>query len=119
MPVHKFITKHTHDAVRWLPGETTYSPIQIEGMKWEVFAQKLVTVQPKSSVTLGLGLGVLMTRGLCFISLRQDLKEKRCSLQDGAVSEDVDNIIITIQNNSDCPVIINEGDSLCYVTHRV
>ena len=50
-----------------------------------------------------------------FVSLKQDLKIKRCSLQDGVVSETVDDIIVTIQNNSDTVVTINARDSLCFV----
>jgi hypothetical protein len=119
MPVHKFITKRASVQIKWLPKEVSHTPTQLDGNRWEVFAQKVVTISHRSSVTLALGLGVSMARGMCFISLRQNLKEKRCSLQDGTVSEDVDNIIVTIQNNSDSPVIINEEDSLCYVTFRV
>jgi hypothetical protein len=60
-----------------------------------------------------------MTRGLCLISLRQDLKLKRLSLQDGVVSEDVDDIIITIQNNSDSIITINAGQSLCFINYSL
>jgi dUTPase len=119
MPVHKFITKHAAAQIQWLPKAVSHAPTQLDGNRWEMFAQTVVTITPRSSVTLVLGLGVSMARGMCFISLRQDLKEKRCSLQDGTVCEDVDNVIITIQNNSDSPVRINEGDSLCYVTFRI
>jgi hypothetical protein len=52
---------------------------------------------------------------MVFVSLKQTLKIKRCSLQDGVVSETVDDIIVTIQNNSDNEVTINAGDSLCFV----
>lgn len=116
MPVHKFITKHAASQTQWLTKKVPHPPTQLDGNRWETFAQKVFTLNPRSSVTLLLGLGVSMARGMCLISLRQDLKEKRCSLQDGTVCEDVDDIIITIQNNSDSPVRINEGDSLCYVT---
>jgi hypothetical protein len=50
-----------------------------------------------------------------FISLKQELKIKRCSLQDGVVAESVDDIIVTIQNNSEVAVNIVEGESLCFV----
>jgi hypothetical protein len=52
---------------------------------------------------------------MIFISLRQDLKIKRLSLHNGVVSESVDDIIITIQNNSDEAVTVNAGESLCFV----
>jgi hypothetical protein len=54
------------------------------------------------------------------VSLKQELKQKRCSLQDGIVApaEVIDDIIVTIQNNSEHEVIINEGDSLFYVNYN-
>lgn len=58
-----------------------------------------------------------MTRRMCLISLRKNIKEKRCSLQDGFVCEHVTDIIITVQNNSDTAVTVNEGDSLCYINY--
>jgi hypothetical protein len=117
-PIHKFITEQTPHSVQWRPKEVTHAPIR-QGSRWEVFAQETFTIQPRSSSTLVLGFGVSMTRGMCLISLRQDIKERRCSLQDGTVCENVEDIIITIQNNSDNLVTINEGDSLCYVTHHL
>jgi hypothetical protein len=118
--IHKFITKQvtpiSRDTVRWMPKEVTYPPIR-HGPRLEIFAQQAITIGPRSSRTLVLGFGVSITRGICLVSLRQDIKEKRCSLQDGTVSEDVEDIIITIQNNFDCIVTINEGDSLCYINY--
>ena len=60
-----------------------------------------------------------MTDGICLISLKQELKQRRCSLQDGVVSEDTDDIKITIQNNSDSEVKIDEGESLCLINYYV
>ena len=57
-----------------------------------------------------------MTKGICLASLKQEIKEKKCSLQDGEIASTED-IIVTIQNNSGHEVIINEGDSLCYVSY--
>lgn len=127
MPVHKFITKPESRNVRtqpesvyWMPKEVTHKPMrQNGGLRWEIFAQQLITIQPGGIFMAVLGFGVRMTRGVCLVSLRQELKQKRCSLQDGTISEDVDDIIITIQNNSDSVVTINEGDSLCYVNYYV
>ena len=125
MPVHKFImkaqTKNTRtqpDSVNWRPRDVLHKPIRKNGgLRWEIFAQQPISIQPGKTFTAALGFGVEMTRGMCLISLRQELKLKRCSLQDGTVSEDVADIIITIQNNSESAVIINEGDSLCYINY--
>jgi hypothetical protein len=124
MPIHKFITKRNPpirvrtrpDSIFWRPKEVTYGPIR-QGLRWEIFAQRPITIQPKTSMTLELGFGVRMTKGKCLVSLRQKLIEKELLLQDGTVSEDVEDIIITIQNNSDTAVIIKERDSLCYINY--
>ena len=125
MPVHKFITRAEietsrtqPDSVIWMPRDVLHKPIrQKGGLRWEIFAQQPILIQPGKTLTATLGFGVRMTRGICLISLRQELKLKRCSLQDGTVSEDVEDIIITIQNNSESEVVINEGDSLCYIIY--
>ena len=125
MSVDKFITKAETrnmrtqpDSVNWMPRDVLHKPIrQNGGLRWEIFAQQSISIQPGKTFTASLGFGVRMTRGLCLISLRQELKRKRCSRQDGTVSEDVEDIIVTIQNNSESVVIINEGDSLCYIIY--
>jgi hypothetical protein len=130
MPVHKFITKQCRnvglhdlqpDSVRWIPKEVVHQPIrQNNGLRWEIFAQQLISIPPGGKFTAVLGLGVHMTDGICLVSLKQELKQKRCSLQDGIVAqaEVIDDIIVTILNNSEHEVIINEGDSLFYVNYN-
>ena len=123
MPVHKFITKrsrvrHEPSPIKWLVRETPYMPIRVNSTKWEIFAQKDIEIQPTSSLTLLFPFGVRMTRGICLISLRQEIKTRRLSLHDGTVSEDVDDIIITIQNNSEKIVNLLKGASLCYINYH-
>ena len=122
-PIHKFIHKHVplpQAQVKWkLHDKQTYPPQQQAGGRWEVFAQTQFSVQPKSTYSLSLGIGVELVRGVCSVSLRQKLKESRCSLHDSFIAESVDSIIVTIQNNSDDDkVSIAAGASLCYVTHQ-
>jgi hypothetical protein len=122
-PIHKFITKRNPpirfrprpDSIVWRPKEVKYGHIRY-GLRWEVFAQRTITIQPNTSITLELGFGHSI-KGKCLVSLRQNIIAKGCSLQDGTVSEDVEDIIITIQNNSDTAVIIKERDSLCYIMY--
>ena len=118
MPVHKFIHKcqrREEPPVVYRPQSDLQYPPQARNGRWEIYAQESSTIQPRSYVTAILKFGVLIRRGMVFVSLKQDLKIKRCSLQDGVVSETVSDIIVTIQNNSDEGVTINAGDSLCYV----
>ena len=121
MPVHKFITKHERRPpapIRWLLHESLTHPANPLPGKWEIFTQQALTIQPRVALTISLKMGVLLIRGVCIVSLRQSLKEQRCSLQDGFVAESVDDIIVTIQNNSDTAVNITEGESLCFVAHQ-
>src|SRR6218665_2568080 len=130
MPIHKFITKRNpyskiktrvHNDIFWLPKEVTHKATRtiVNPPRWEIFAQRAIEIQPRSSVSLELGFSVRMTRGVCLMSLRQVVKENWCSLQDGTISEDVEDIVITIQKNSDSVVNIDKGDSLCYINYHV
>jgi hypothetical protein len=121
MPIHKFITKHERPPpapIRWLQHENLAHPAEPLPGKWEIFTQQSLTIQPRFALTISLRMGLRLTRGVCLVSLRQSLKEKRCSLQDGFIAESVDDIIVTIQNNSDVAVNIVEGECLCFVTHQ-
>jgi len=118
MPVHKFIHKHQRkdeSPIVYNPhSNLKYPPTAVNG-RWEIYAQESFVIQPRSSFIAILGFGVSIRRGLVFVSLKQSLKVKRCSLQDGVVSETVDDIIVTIQNNSDTAVTINAAEPLCCV----
>ena len=121
MPIHKFIHKSKRSppaSVKWLPHENLAHPAEPLYGKWNIFAQQSLTIQPKAALTIALGIGVRLFQGVCSVSLRQSLKEKRCSLQDGTIAESVNDIIVTIQNNSEVAVNIDEGESLCFVTHQ-
>jgi hypothetical protein len=92
MPIDKFIHKYEQPAVEWQPRENSaHSAEQVRGT-WEIFSQGELTIQPKSVRTLNLGIGVQLIRRVAIASLKQSLKEKRCSLQDGFVGESVNDI---------------------------
>src|SRR6218665_3462946 len=104
MLIHKFITKRNTSSktrtrlqndIFWLPKEVTHKAIRriVDPPRWEFFAQRAIEIQPILSVSHELGFGVLMTKGVCLVSLRQVIKVKGCSLQDGAISEDVEDIV--------------------------
>lgn len=118
MPIHKFIHKYQRPPpapVKWIPHENLVHPAEALPGKWEIFAQQSLTIQPRVALAISLKMGLRLLRGVCSISLRQSLKEKKCSLHDGFVAESVDDIIVTIQNNSDVAVNIAKGESLCFV----
>ena len=121
MPIHKFIHKHkrpTPASVKWLPHENLAHPAKQLNGKWIISMQQSLTIQPKEALPIKLKIGLRLVQGVCSVSLKQSLKEKKCSLQDGIIAESVDDIIVTIQNNSDVAVDIVEGESLCFVTHQ-
>src|SRR6218665_1557159 len=57
------------------------------GSRWEIFTQNAIAIPSKSSITLEIGLGVRMSKGLCFVALRRTIKDAECSLCDTAVTE--------------------------------
>jgi len=63
-------------SVHWVSKEVMHSPIrQLGGLRWEIFSQNVITIPPKGTIALEIGLGVRMSRGVCLISLRQYIKE--------------------------------------------
>ena len=105
--------------VEWLPkNEVAHKPVKHPGCQvYEIFTQRTITINPKETETLELGLGVRMRRGWCKVQLKQEIQN--CGLQDDVVSKNTEDIVITILNDSDSEVVINEGDSLCLVAHTV
>ena len=85
-PIHKFGTKPVRsknfpiNPVEWLPKkEVTHIPLKQPGSQvWEIFAQREITINPKETETLELGLGVRMRRGWCQVSLRQEIQASGC-----------------------------------------
>jgi len=126
MPIHKFYVKRNiplpfrpkPDSITWKPKRVRYGPVR-QGLRWELFAQRTIKIEPQTSIKLELGFGVKMTKGKCIVSLRNNFIDKGCVLEDGTILEDVEDIIITIQNNSDSAVIIRERDSLCFIYYYV
>ena len=126
-PLHKFIWKPAHsknfpiNPVEWLPSkEVAHKPYkQLGRQRWEIYAQRAITIEPKETVTLALGLGVRMTRGWCPVSLGRGIQASGCILQGGGggVFENTADIVVTILNDFDSVVVINEGDPLCLVAH--
>ena len=122
MPIHKFIHKHkrpTPASVKWLPHENLAHHAEPLYGKWSISMQQSLTIQLKTALPIKLKIGLRLFQGVCWVSLKQNLKEKRCSLLDGIIAESVDDIIVTIQNNSDVAVDIVKGDSLCFLSSSV
>ncbi|KAH3844580.1 hypothetical protein DPMN_086839 [Dreissena polymorpha] len=109
MPIHKFIHKHkrpTPASVKWLPHENRAHPAKPLYGKWSISMQQSLTIQPKAALPIKLKIGLRLFQGVCSVSLKQSLKEKRCSLQDGIIAESVDDIIVTIKTTQTLQLIL-------------
>ena len=59
-----------------------------------------------------------MNQGVVLTGLANSLKNKRCSLQNEVSLEDTDNIVITLTNNLNEIVDIQENELLCRVCYK-
>src|ERR1043165_2861064 len=126
-PIHKFIWKPASpkifliNPIEWLlKKEVSWPPVKQPGrVSYEIFAQREIAIEPKREVTLEIGLGVRMTKGWCGLTLGEEILASGCSLRgDGVVAEKyVEDIVITIVNDSASVVAIAAGDLLCIVYH--
>ena len=87
-------------------------------MTWEIFSQENIKLKPKEAKQLQLGFGFIMSEGVVLSALANSLKNKRCSLQNEVSLEDSEDIVITITNNSNEIVDIQESELLCPVCYK-
>jgi hypothetical protein len=90
MPIHKFIIKRPRPvqippAIIWSVGETSHRPIRHSDTKFETFSQEVISIPPRSLKTLVISIGFRLNRGIVFVSLKNELKQKMLSLQDGVI----------------------------------
>ena len=106
--------------LRWIvPTNLDHRPVKISSKTWRVFCQESFVIAPKTTKTVKLPIGVELSDGVILTSLAQDLKVKRCSLQNELTLSSVNNVVVTIQNNSDREVSILEGTPMCLVSYML
>ena len=106
--------------LRWIvPKNLDHRPVKISSKTWRVFCQESFVIAPKTTKTVKLPIGVELSDGVILTSLAQDLKVKRCSLQNELTLSSVNNVVVTIQNNSDREVSILEGTPMCLVSYML
>ena len=107
--------------LRWIvPTNLENRPVKISSKTWRVFCQESFVIAPKTTKTVKLPIGVeLFSTNIILTSLAQDLKVKRCSLQNELTLSSVNNVVVTIQNNSDIEVSILEGTPMCLVSYML
>ena len=125
MSVHKFGKSRVQNAlsvltVHWKPRmDVKYRSKKRTPATWEIYAQERLTILPHEAKRIFLSFGATMSKGMVLTSLKQELKYTHLSTQNETIIESVDDIIITIQNNSSSIAIINEGSPLCHVIYLV
>ena len=122
MNIHKFNVKPKTTPpkmIQWRPlREVKYPALKINSITWEIFSQEDIKLKPKEAKQLQLGLGFLMSQGVVLSALANSLKNKWCSLQNEVSLEDSEDIVITITNNSNEIVDIQEHELLCRVCYK-
>ena len=122
MNIHKFNAKPKTippKTIHWHPlREVKYPALKINSITWEIFSQEDIKLKPKEAKQLRLGLGFMMSQGVVLSALANSLKNKRCSLQNEVSLEDSEDIVITITNNSNEIVDIQEHELLCRVCYK-
>ena len=115
-PIPKIILPKT---IHWRPlREVKYSALKINSITWEIFSQENIKLKPKEVKQIRLGLGFIMSEGVVLVALANSLKNKRCSFQNKVSLEDAEDIVITITNNSNEIVDIQEHELLCRVCYK-
>ena len=79
-------------------------------MTWEIFSQQEIKLNPNEVKQIRLKLGFMMSEGVVLAGLANSLKYKRCSLKNEVNLEDVEDIVITLMNNSSEIVNIQEHE---------
>ena len=131
--IHKFIHKYSTNINRpedrpimWrFHQDAEHMSIQYSSYKFGFLAQQDLTIQPrtapgltKSSILMiQIPIGCTLRRGLVFVTLKNDHRLKGLLIPDGVISESVENIVVSLQNNSDSVVTIQKGEQIGYITH--
>ena len=122
MNIHKFNVKpktNPPKTIQWCPlREVKYPALKVNSITWEIFSQEDIKLKPKEVKQLRLGLGFIMSEGVVLVALANLLKNKRCSLQNKVSLEDAEDIVITLTNNSNEIVDIQDHGLLCRICYK-
>ena len=75
-------------------------------------------LKPKEVKQIRLGIGFMMSEGVALAGFANSLRYKRCSLQNKISLEDAEDTVITLTNNSNEIVDIQEHELLCLVCYK-
>ena len=93
--------------IQWcrLP-EVKYLARKVNPMTWEIFSQEGIKLDPKEVKQIRLGFRFKMSEGVVLAGLSNSLNYKRCSLQNEVSLEDMEDIMITLTNNSNEIIVL-------------
>ena len=107
------------NTIHWRPlQKVKYPARKVNSMTWEIFSQEDIKLNPKEVKQIRLGLGFMMNEGVVLVALANSLTYKWCSLQNEVNLEDVEDIMITITNNSSEIIEIWEHVLLYHVCYK-
>ena len=123
MHIHKFNVRPKKTippkTINWQPlREVKYPALKVNSITWEIFCQENIKLEPKEAKQIQLGLGFIMSEGVVLIALANSLKNKRYSLQNEVSLEDTEDIVITITNNLNDIIDIQNHKLLCHVCYK-
>ena len=122
MNIHKLNLKpktNPPTTIQWRPLQKVKCPAQkVNSMTWEIFSQEDIKLDPREVKQIRLGLGFIMSEGVVLVALANSLKCKRCSLQNEVNLKDVEDIVITLTNNSNEIIEIREHELLCRACYK-
>ena len=114
MNIHKLNSKpktNPPKTIQWRPlREVKYPARKVNPMTWEIFSQQDIKLDLKEVKQIQLRFGFKMSEGVVLAGLANSLKYKRRSLQNEVSLEDTEDIVITLTNNSNEIVAIQEHE---------
>jgi len=99
--------------------EVEFKPKKRDHQTWKIFCQQEIRLQPKETKQIKLQFGVEMSSGALITSLDNALKAQHCSLQSETTIDSVDDVIISVQNNSSKEVLLAAGQPLCLIHYTI
>ena len=121
MNIHKFNVKPKTTlpkTIQWRPlQDVKYPARKVNPMTREIVSQQEIKLDPKEVKQMRLGFAFMMCEGVVLAALANSLKYKWCSLQNEVNIENVEDIMITLTNNSSEIVNIQEHELLCHVCY--
>lgn len=123
VPLHKFIRRPVYrqqfePPVRYRPKIVEF-PARVFNGKWETLTQSDIILKPNESKLLILGFGVIIRRGIVYVSLKENIKQMGFGLSDNIIQESTEDIIVIIKNYTSEEKTISKGTPLTIISGNI